>query len=243
MNSSAATSVVLAVTIVVTAGCLGGAGPEDRPQTAGPTGTATPAVQTSTNGTGPSPLTVEVAVGEAAGVDASTLTVYDETTERGLQTSRDGSTMVATLRGDAGTTHDLRVTAQTTDGAVVERRLRLRITANGSVTRTPGATSTATRTDAPTATPATTTAPLTTAPPTAVTTAANAAPAADLAVAPTTASAGESVPFDGSGSTDSDGSIARYEWDRDGDGDELSRFPPGGNHPAPTSRVRPVPEP
>ena len=41
----------------------------------------------------------------------------------------------------------------------------------------------------------------------------NAAPTADVTADPTSVSTGESVAFDGSGSTDSDGSVASYDWD------------------------------
>ncbi|HEX5925956.1 MAG TPA: PKD domain-containing protein, partial [Baekduia sp.] len=44
------------------------------------------------------------------------------------------------------------------------------------------------------------------------------APTAAFTAAPTTLTAGASVSFDGSGSRDPDGTIARYEWDFDGDG-------------------------
>jgi PKD repeat protein len=46
----------------------------------------------------------------------------------------------------------------------------------------------------------------------------NLAPSAVLDYAPSNPTAGESVSFDASGSTDADGAIATYEWDFDGDG-------------------------
>jgi PKD repeat protein len=47
---------------------------------------------------------------------------------------------------------------------------------------------------------------------------ANAAPTASFGITPTTPNASETVTFDASGSTDSDGSVTAYEWDFDGDG-------------------------
>jgi PKD repeat protein len=46
----------------------------------------------------------------------------------------------------------------------------------------------------------------------------NQAPTAAFEYSPSSPAAGEAVSFDGSGSSDSDGSVARYEWDFDGDG-------------------------
>ena len=46
----------------------------------------------------------------------------------------------------------------------------------------------------------------------------NAAPSASFTASPNPALAGQSVSFNGGGSTDPDGSIAKYEWDLDGDG-------------------------
>jgi PKD repeat protein len=43
-------------------------------------------------------------------------------------------------------------------------------------------------------------------------------PTAAFTATPTTANPGQTVTFNGSGSTDSDGTIAKYEWDLDGDG-------------------------
>jgi PKD repeat protein len=51
-----------------------------------------------------------------------------------------------------------------------------------------------------------------------VTVAANQPPTADLAVSPGAPEPGDNVTFDASGSTDSDGSVATYRWDFDGDG-------------------------
>jgi len=47
---------------------------------------------------------------------------------------------------------------------------------------------------------------------------ANQAPSAALTGSPSTAGTGETVSLDASGSTDADGSIPEYRWDRDGDG-------------------------
>jgi hypothetical protein len=49
---------------------------------------------------------------------------------------------------------------------------------------------------------------------------ANQAPSAAFTVSPTDPTAGEQVTFDAAGSSDSDGSIASYSWDLDGDGQE-----------------------
>jgi PKD domain len=46
----------------------------------------------------------------------------------------------------------------------------------------------------------------------------NVAPTASFTATPATAQIGQTVNFDGSASTDSDGTIAAYEWDRDGNG-------------------------
>ncbi len=46
----------------------------------------------------------------------------------------------------------------------------------------------------------------------------NAPPSASLTASPNPAVTGQSVSFNGAGSTDPDGSIAKYEWDLDGDG-------------------------
>jgi len=46
----------------------------------------------------------------------------------------------------------------------------------------------------------------------------NAAPVSSFTVSPSSAQTGQTVTFDGSASTDSDGTIAKYEWDLDGDG-------------------------
>jgi hypothetical protein len=45
-----------------------------------------------------------------------------------------------------------------------------------------------------------------------------AAPAASIGVAPGSPTTGQTVTFDGSGSSDADGSVASYSWDLDGDG-------------------------
>jgi PKD repeat protein len=47
---------------------------------------------------------------------------------------------------------------------------------------------------------------------------ANRAPVASYAAAPNPAQTGQAVEFDGTASTDADGTIAKYEWDLDGDG-------------------------
>ena len=46
----------------------------------------------------------------------------------------------------------------------------------------------------------------------------NAAPTASFSYSPTSPAPGETITFDGSGSSDSDGTIESYEWDFDGDG-------------------------
>lgn len=46
----------------------------------------------------------------------------------------------------------------------------------------------------------------------------NAAPNASFTASPSLAQAGQAVGFDGGASSDSDGTISRYEWDLDGDG-------------------------
>jgi len=46
----------------------------------------------------------------------------------------------------------------------------------------------------------------------------NAAPTASFTATPSTAQIGQTVNFDGTGSSDSDGTVVRYEWDLDGNG-------------------------
>ena len=60
----------------------------------------------------------------------------------------------------------------------------------------------------------------------------NNAPSASFTASPNPATPGQTVSFNGSGSTDSDGTIAKYEWDLDGNGTLRDRHRHHGDHHA-----------
>jgi PKD repeat protein len=72
---------------------------------------------------------------------------------------------------------------------------------------------------------------------------ANVAPTASFVATPARVQVGQTINFDGSGSSDSDGTIATYEWDLDGDGsfETVETVATGGD--AVTSRLYTSPDP